>query len=141
MSMPNQESLVRHTSTSTKLIGTVLTLKLVSGCGTYGDPLIVSGVPAQIDYKISQSEYDASNPPLWPEVYYFGLEQCTADIELAQKGNDVTDPGFNPDLHTYAPDCFIRRMEVPREVYENHEEGEVLVFEGPVGEPINHISG
>lgn len=122
-----------------KAVAGLTALGLVAGCGNYGEPVIVSGVPAQVDYKEKKSEYDPSNPPLWPIVYYFGLEQCEADIEMTVDGGKVTDPSFNPEIRTYDEACFVRRMEVPREIYEKYEEGATITFEGTVGEPINRI--
>ncbi len=125
---------------SSKAAALLLSISIISGCGKYGDPSIVSQVPAQVDYKKVQAEYDAGNPSLWPEHYYFGLEQCPKDIKLAEAGQQIDHPSFNAATHTYSPDCFIQQVEVPQDVYNRYSEGSTIVFEGLVGQPITRVS-
>jgi hypothetical protein len=119
----------------------IASLTFLAGCAEAGKPHLVSGVPTQVDYKFSRDEYDASNPQLWPTVYYLGFEQCPADIKKAEAGQTVTTPSFNPDTHTYSPGCFVRQVEVAKTVYEEFTEGQTVTFAGKTGEPINRITG
>ncbi|HEX8182241.1 MAG TPA: hypothetical protein VF575_01410 [Candidatus Saccharimonadales bacterium] len=120
-------------------LGTGAILMLVANCGQSGEQQIVSGVPAQIDYKRAQSEYDASNPSLWPTVYYFGLKQCISDIESVKNGLTVNRPSFNLDTHTSDPGCFVKRTEVSASTYNKFNENATIVFSGKTGEPIGPI--
>lgn len=124
---------------SSKAVALLLSVTVVSGCGNYGKPSIVAGVPAQVDYKEKQAEYDPSNPPLWPEHYYFGLEQCPADIAKAKSGQPVDHPSFNPATHEHDPQCFVQRVEVPLNVYNQYQEGATIIFQGAVGQAIGRV--
>lgn len=140
MKSPESSSIQSSARRPGVIIG-LLALGLAAGCGSQGKPQVVAEVPAQVDYKKSQAEYDPSNPPLWPTVYYLGLEQCPADIEAAKAGKPISSPSFDPATHTYSQDCFIQRVEVPRAVYDKYAEGDTIIFDGKVGEPIGRVTG
>lgn len=106
----------------------VLAFSNIVGCASARLPHVVQDVPAQIDSKYSQNEYDSSKPPLWPRRYYFVMEQCQVDIETFKRIGEVATPHFDPEVHQSNPDCFLAEISVSSDEYQRYPEGTVLTY-------------
>lgn len=94
---------------------------------------IVAGVPGQVETYYSQ-RWVTAKPVMSGYHYWLGIEQCTADILAAEKGQ--TTQSFDPDIGELGPGCKFDWVKVSQETYSGATVGGSITFEGKTGEPV-----
>lgn len=107
-------------------------------CGAVGEKIvewttdeseIVAGVPGQVEGH-DRDQVWTGKMFVWR--YYVAVEQCAADIAAAETKSPTY--SFDPDIGVIGPGCTYDWVKISPSTYSGLVVGEVITFEGEVGE-------